>query len=118
LIQKGRKTVEKMIILATIDANGLLTGIGRAPKVAIVTVGGHKVEKIEEIPARWDETHEHEEDGLHHSNIAKFLIDHKVKEIIAGGAGPDMRKMIGKLGINLHLQGGNYRDAVEELLRQ
>jgi len=99
--------------MAAIDEGGMLTGIGRAPKVAIVHVKDGKAEKTEEIDVKWGEAHETEQEGLHHATIAKFIMEHKVSEVIAGGAGPDMRRMLEKLKIGVKLGSGSYRDYVD-----
>ncbi|MGC8628829.1 MAG: NifB/NifX family molybdenum-iron cluster-binding protein [Candidatus Micrarchaeia archaeon] len=109
--------VEKVIV-ATIDYDGFLTGIGRAPKVAIAKVSNGTIASAEEKEVRWDEAHEKEQEGLHHSNVAKFFIANKATDIVAGGAGPDMRRMIERLGIKLHIASGYYRDAIKAIAEQ
>ncbi|MGC8648247.1 MAG: NifB/NifX family molybdenum-iron cluster-binding protein [Candidatus Micrarchaeia archaeon] len=108
---------EKRVVLSTIDKDGILTGIGRAPRVAIVSIDGNIVGKPEEIDVKWDELHQAEQEGLHHASIAKFMREHKVSDIIAAGAGPDMQRMLTKLGVHLHFAAGNYRDAIAELFK-
>ena len=108
--------MESKIIAATIDDNLLLSGIGRARKVAIIEVKEGKIAKIEEFEVKWDEAHEKEEEGLHHANVAKFLRSHNVTDIIAFGAGPDMRHMVERLGIRLHFSSGDYREAIKRLV--
>jgi len=104
---------KKVLLMAVIDSNGELTGIGRAPRVAIATVEGGKVRSIEEIDVGWGESHEVEQEGLHHANVAKFIRAHSIGAIIAAGAGPDMQRMIEKLGIKLYLASGDFRKALE-----
>ncbi len=105
----------EMVIAAAIDGVGVLTGIGRAPKIAIAKARAGNIEDVEEIEVKWDETHEREQEGLHHSNVAKFLRAHNVTDIVAAGAGADMQRMIERLGIKLHLASGNYRNAIKEV---
>ena len=83
----------EMVIAAAIDGVGVLTGIGRAPKIAIAKARAGNIEDVEEIEVKWDETHEREQEGLHHSNVAKFLRAHNVTDIVAAGAGADMQRM-------------------------
>ncbi len=105
------------LLLATLDENGLLTGVGRAHKVAIATVVNGNVEKWEEIDVKWDESHEQEYEGYHHASIVKFLQGHKIKNIVTFGAGEDIRRMLAKLGIKLNIASGNGRRVVEEMAK-
>ncbi|MGC8647831.1 MAG: NifB/NifX family molybdenum-iron cluster-binding protein [Candidatus Micrarchaeia archaeon] len=104
--------MQEKIIMAVIDESGMLTGIGRAPRVAIIHEKDGKVEKIEEIDVGWDKAHETEQEGLHHATVAKFIMQHKVNEIIASGAGPDMRKMLERLGMKIRIGGGYYKEYI------
>ncbi|MCL5101992.1 MAG: hypothetical protein M1544_01380 [Candidatus Marsarchaeota archaeon] len=97
------------IIMATIDDEGSLTGVGRAPKVAIIKESNGKVESIEEIDVKWGESHEREQEGLHHASIAKFIKEHNVNEVVAAGAGPNMQGMLGRLKVVLRFGSGNYK---------
>lgn len=108
----------KRIVLAAIDEAGLLTGIGRAPRAAIVQIDKGKPEKAEEIDVKWGEAHETEQEGLHHASIAKFMRAHNISDVIAAGAGSDMQGMLSRLGISVHFGSGNYRDALEGLLKE
>ncbi len=107
----GVRMVDK-IVMATVDLNGMLTGIGRAQIVEIIYIKDGKVEKISEIDVKWDETHEKEQEGLHHASVAKFIIGNKVDEVVTAGAGPDMRSMLEKLGIKIRLANGYYKDYI------
>ncbi|MGC8662645.1 MAG: NifB/NifX family molybdenum-iron cluster-binding protein [Candidatus Micrarchaeia archaeon] len=107
-----------IIIAAMVDTSDVLTGIGRAPRIIIAKVQYNNVTNIEEIDVKWDETHEKEQEGLHHSNIAKFLKAYGITDLVASGAGPDMQRMIEKLGIKLHMATGNYRSAIEAVAAQ
>ncbi len=100
-------------ILATIDESGNLTGIGRAPRVAIIHMKDGKAEDSEYIDVKWGESHETEQEGMHHANIAKFIIANKINEVIAGGAGPDMCNMLEKLGLTVRIESGNYKDFIK-----
>ncbi|MGC8710747.1 MAG: NifB/NifX family molybdenum-iron cluster-binding protein [Candidatus Micrarchaeia archaeon] len=100
------------ILMAAIDEDGMLTGIGRAPRVAIIHVKDGKVASIEEIDVKWDQAHEMEKEGEHHANVARFIIGHKINEVIAAGSGPDMRRMLEKIGLKVRLAGGYYKDAI------
>ena len=105
-------SLQEKTIMAVISEDGMLTGVGRAPKVAIIRAKDGKAEKIAEIEVRWGESHETEQEGLHHATIAKFIKEHGVNEIIAGGAGPDMQRMLERLGVKVKFRSGNYKDFI------
>lgn len=94
-----------------------MTGIGRAHRVARATVEGGAVVDWQETEVRWDETHEQEVEGFHHASIARFLQAQKATELIAAGAGPEMRRMLERMGLRLILASGTARKTVEALAR-
>ncbi len=106
------------IILATVDNTGWLTGVGRAPKAVIVTVKDKSVVESKEVDVDWDEKHEKEEEGLHHANIAKFILANKITDVVAAGVGPDMRRMLERLGVKLHLASGDYLSKVNAIAEE
>ncbi len=106
------------IIMAMIDNNGMLTGIGRAPRAALISVKDGKTENIEELDIGWDESHEREQEGQHHAAVARFLTSRKVNEVVASGAGEGMRSMIEKMGIRLRFGDGDYRNFVNANTRK
>ncbi|MGC8688407.1 MAG: NifB/NifX family molybdenum-iron cluster-binding protein [Candidatus Micrarchaeia archaeon] len=109
---------DELVLVAVIDENGMLTGVGRAPKVAIAKISGAKIKSIEEIEVKWNNTHENEPEGLHHANVARFLREHHTNVLLASGAGFDMRRMIEKLGIKFYINTGDYRSAIESFINQ
>jgi len=104
--------LQNKIVLATIDEDGNLTGVGRAQRVAIIHIKDGKVENSEEIDVKWGEAHEMEQEGVHHASIAKFIIAYKVNEVMAGGAGPGMQMMLEKLGLTVKIESGNYKSFI------
>lgn len=104
-------------VFATLDAQGRLTGIGRARKVARATVQDGTVVDWQETEVKWDESHEQEVEGSHHASIAKYLLSQKVSELVAAGAGPEMRRMIKRMGLRLILASGTARETVGALAR-
>ncbi len=102
-------------ILALMDSSGMLTGVGRAHMAAVATVKNGSITSWDEIEVGWDITHESEAEGMHHANVAKFIQAHSVEMIVAAGAGPDMQRMLEKLGTKISLAAGAARDAVESI---
>ena len=105
------------VVIAALDAGGRLTGIGRARRVARALVENGAVVDWQEIEVKWDEGHGLEPEGNHHANIAKFLIAQKATQLVAAGAGPDMRRMIERMGVRLLFASGTARASVEALVR-
>ncbi|MGC8670175.1 MAG: NifB/NifX family molybdenum-iron cluster-binding protein [Candidatus Micrarchaeia archaeon] len=104
--------MDNWIIMATVDMSGMLTGLGRAPRVEIIYIKNDKVEKINEIDVKWDESHEKEQEGLHHAAVAKFIMNNKINEVITAGAGPDMHRMLERLGVKIKLANGYYKEYI------
>ena len=105
------------VLFATLDAGGQLTGIGRAHRVARATVEDGAVIDWQETEVRWDETREQEVEGYHHASIAMFLQAQQATELVAAGAGPEMRRMLERMGLRLILASGTARRTVEALAR-
>ena len=105
------------LLLATVDAQGQLTGVGRARTIARATVDGGEVVDWQETEVRWDESHEAEVEGNHHASIAKFFLSQHATDLVAAGAGPDMRRMLDRMGVRLILASGKARPTVTTLAR-
>ncbi len=98
--------------LATVDGQGELAGIGRAHAVVRATVRDGAIDQWEETEVKWDEGHATDNEGLHHSRIAKFLLAHPSECLLAAGAGPEVRGMLERAGIRLAIGAGDARAAV------
>lgn len=97
------------------DANGVLSGVGRAHRVAVATVQDDAVSEWNETEVNWDASHDEMNEGLRHATIAKYLQSRGGSALVAAGAGPDMRRMLGRMGIQLVVASGPARAAVEAL---
>ena len=104
--------METGTLMASIDEQGSLTGVGRARRALLATFPGSAPIDWEETEVKWDETHEQEYEGYHHATIARFLQERHVRELWAAGAGPDMRRLLERLDVKLHLAGGNAREVI------
>ena len=104
-------------MFATLDARGQLTGVGRAHRLARATVEDGRLVDWQETDVKWDESHEVEAEGNHHASIAKFLVAQKATELVAAGAGPDMRRMLERLGLRVIFASGTARETVAALAR-
>jgi predicted Fe-Mo cluster-binding NifX family protein len=86
---------------------------GRAEKVAIAEVQAGEVVRWQEIDVRWHVLHDEGSDGSHHARVARFLMDHKVSQVVAGHMGPGMQQMLAKMGLTVRVGAtGDARRAV------
>ena len=104
-----------LVMFATLDVRGQLTGIGRAHRLARATVEDGTLVDWRETEVNWDETHDLEGEGNHHANIAKYLRAEKATELVAAGAGPGMRIMLERMGLRVILASGTARETVAAL---
>ncbi len=102
-------------VLFAMDADGTLTGVGRAHAIATARIGEGRVEGWKEIAVRWDESHENEREGEHHASVAKFLLAQKADELVAAGAGPDMRAMLSRMKVKLSFGSGMAKEFAEHM---
>lgn len=86
---------------------------GRAQRMALARVAGGQVVEWTEHEVRWGELHDSATEGSHHARIARFLIDNHVEAVVAGHMGPPMLRMLGTMGLQVHLDAsGDARSAV------
>ena len=92
-----------MVLCMPIAMNGQLGGgWGRAHDVVVAQVSeSGDITQWEPVTVRWDELHDEGGEGQHHARIAKFLMEHHVKRVIAGHMGHGMHHMLGKMGIDV-----------------
>ena len=105
------------VLFATLDAGGQLTGIGRAHRIARAPVEDGAVIEWQETEVGGDETHEQEGEGYHHASIARYLRAQQATELVAAGAGPEMRQMLERMGLRLIFASGTARRTVAALAR-
>ncbi len=103
------------IIMAALDSDGQLTGVGRSRRIGAGTVRGSSIVVWSEADVAWNSEGPAENEGMRHANVVKVLTHVGGKELIAAGAGPDMRRMLEKLGIHLVVAAGPGRAAVDRL---
>ncbi len=93
-----------MTICLPVTPDGRVDGHwGRAARVAVAHVDGGMITGWEEHDVRWDELHDVGTAGGHHGRIARFLIEQGATMVIAGGMGPPMFQMLGRMGIEVRL---------------
>ena len=107
-----------MIVCIPVDEEGLVgPHWGRAARVAVARVESGGVESWEEYDVGWDVAHDEGTHDAHHARIARFLRDHGVEAVVAGGVGPGMVRMLSSMGIELwYGASGPARQAVLAVL--
>jgi predicted Fe-Mo cluster-binding NifX family protein len=106
-----------VIICLPVDDGLVGSHWGRAARVAIVRVDEQEIVGWDEYDVGWDVSHDLPNHGSHHGNIARFLIEHQVTTVVAGGMGPPMVNMLEKMGIDVWLRAnGDARECVAEVI--
>jgi predicted Fe-Mo cluster-binding NifX family protein len=91
---------------------------GRAARVAVAAVADGAVSDWQEFDVGWDASHDDPAGhGAHHARIVRFLREHGVDTVVAGGMGPGMVNTLGKMGIDIyHGAAGDARAVVEQVI--
>lgn len=103
-----------MIVCIPVDETGAVgPHWGRAHTVALAGVENGDLTSWQVHEVGWDVAHDEGTHGSHHARIVRFLREHGVQAIVAGGMGPGMQQVVGKLGLPLVLgAAGDARAAV------
>lgn len=72
---------------------------GKADSVALGTVTDSVLVDWQVFDVGWDRLHDSGGEGQHHARIVRFLRDHGVTVVVAGGMGPPMQQTLAKLGV-------------------
>jgi len=103
-----------MMVCVPVTSDGQVGGSwGRADRVAIAEVSAGRIVSWEEIDVRWNVLHDEGTEGSHHARVARFLMDHKVSQVVSGHMGPGMQQMLAKMGLTVRVGAtGDARRAV------
>ena len=103
-----------MIVCVPVTPDGQVeSGWGRAPRVAVASVENGRIVAWEAHDVAWDRLHDVGTEGGHHARVARFLVDHGVRTVVAGHMGPPMVQMLSRMGITVRLgAAGDARLAV------
>lgn len=109
-----------MIVCIPLDGSGAVDPRwGRAARVAIAKVEGDAIVGWEELEVGWDTLHDAGTEARHHARVARFLLDHHVDAVVADHMGAGMLRMLGTMGVTVHLDAvGDARAAVLSAIHQ
>lgn len=90
---------------------------GRASRVAIARVEDGRIVAWVEHQVGWDVLHDAGPERGHHARVARFLVEHEVRTVVANHMGPPMAQMLARMGIEVRLgAAGSARLAVTGLV--
>ncbi len=93
-----------MVICVPVNADGQIDPRwGRAARVAIAELQGGTLAGWEEFDVGWDQLHDAGTEGGHHARVARFLQEHGVDTVVAHHMGPDMARMLERMGLDVRL---------------
>jgi len=109
--------VEQHIVCVPVDRLGQVDGRwGRAAVVAVAHLRDGAVTDWSEHRVDWDQRHDADGEGRHHAEIARFLQQWGITDVVADHMGPPMAHMLERMGIRVHLgAAGAARDAVRRV---
>jgi predicted Fe-Mo cluster-binding NifX family protein len=94
----------RMVICLAVAGDGCIDPRwGRAQRVAIATAEKGAITGWEEFDVSWDTLHDTGSEGTHHARVARFLREHQVDTVLAHHMGEGMARMLGKMGVTVHL---------------
>ena len=71
--------------------------------MAIATAEKGAITGWEEFDVSWDTLHDTGSEGTHHARVARFLREHQVDTVLAHHMGEGMARILGKMGVTVHL---------------
>lgn len=118
ILRKRGTAVAKQVVSVAVDAAGMVDPRwGRASTVAVASVDAGGVQDWQVYAVGWDRLHDARTEGMHHAEVARFLQEHAVTDVVANHMGPGMEHMLSRMGIKVHLgAGGEARAAVRDAL--
>lgn len=99
-----------MIACVPVDGQGMVApGWGRSHRVAVVSTEQGAITDWQEVDVEWDTLHDEGTEGAHHARVARFLIDQRIRLVVAEHMGDGMTRMLSSMGVPVTL--GAHGDA-------
>jgi predicted Fe-Mo cluster-binding NifX family protein len=93
-----------MVICVPVTDDGQIDpSWGRASRVAIADVEAGSLADWQEFDVGWGDLHDTGTEGGHHARVARFLMEHGVRVVVAHHMGDDMRHMLDRMGVDVRL---------------
>lgn len=109
---------ERVVCIPVDPAGQVESRWGRAPRVAVARVENGELAAWDEHAVGWDRLHEERAEGLHHADVARFLQEHHVSDVVAEHMGPGMEHMLARMGLRVHLGlRGDARAVVRQVIQ-
>ena len=104
-----------MIVCAPVTSEGMIDPRwGRADWVAVADVVDGEIVSWRQIEVSWSRLHDEGTPGSHHARVVGFLRDQHVEAVVVNHMGDGMTRMLGTLGLPVHLgAAGDARTAVK-----
>ncbi len=86
---------------------------GRADRLAVADVDDGRIRSWDEHQVDWSVHHDEGSAARHHARVARFLLDHHVRAVVAHHVGEGMVRQLAIMKVDVHLGAeGDARDAV------
>jgi predicted Fe-Mo cluster-binding NifX family protein len=109
--------VSRHVVCVPVDAQGRIDPRwGRAHIVAVAEVDAGRIERWSTYEVGWDELHDIQTEGRHHADVARFLQEQGVTDVVVHHLGEGMDRMLRRMGLTVHLGAeGDARAWVEQI---
>lgn len=89
-----------MKIAVTLAADSdTLTGLGRAPRIAVAETASGEIVSWNVQTVAWDIAHDQGPEGSHHARIVTFMRELGIEAVLAAHVGPGMVAVLDKMGL-------------------
>jgi predicted Fe-Mo cluster-binding NifX family protein len=102
-----------VVCVPVIHGNSIDPRWGRAERLAIAEVEAGTITRWQELDVAWGTVRNTGSERAHHARVARFIKEHNVETVLAHHMGDDMQRILGRMGVTVHLgASGDARQAV------